>query len=94
MTADLALSLTLIGPELIVALGAIFLLMLGVFSGERATAMVNGLAVAILIGALAWLVFFGEGGKAFNVIADHGAFDACADPTKFPAGMFHIVSGS
>ena len=66
MTADLALSLTLIGPELIVALGAIFLLMLGVFSGERATAMVNGLAVAILIGALAWLVFFGEGGKAFN----------------------------
>lgn len=29
-----------------------------------------------------------------NVIADHGAFDACADPTKFPAGMFHICSGS
>ena len=29
-----------------------------------------------------------------NVVADHGAFDACADPTKFPAGMFHIVSGS
>ncbi len=66
MPADLALSLTLIGPELIVTLGAIFLLMLGVFSGARATAMVNGLAVAILIGALAWLVFFGEEGKAFN----------------------------
>ncbi len=29
-----------------------------------------------------------------NVIADHGAFDACADPTKFPAGMFHICTGS
>jgi len=29
-----------------------------------------------------------------NVIADHGAFDACADPTKFPAGLFHICSGS
>jgi len=29
-----------------------------------------------------------------NVLADHGAFDACADPTKFPAGMFHICSGS
>ena len=28
------------------------------------------------------------------MIADHGAFDACADPTKFPAGMFHICSGS
>ncbi len=29
-----------------------------------------------------------------NVVADHGAFDACADPTKFPAGLFHICSGS
>jgi carbon-monoxide dehydrogenase large subunit len=28
------------------------------------------------------------------VIADHGAFDACADPTKYPAGLFHICSGS
>ena len=29
-----------------------------------------------------------------NVLADHGAFDACADPTKFPAGLFHICTGS
>ncbi|MBA4342780.1 MAG: carbon-monoxide dehydrogenase large subunit [Methylibium sp.] len=29
-----------------------------------------------------------------HVLADHGAFDACADPTKFPAGLFHICSGS
>ena len=29
-----------------------------------------------------------------NVIADHGAFDACADPTKFPAGFFSICTGS
>ncbi len=29
-----------------------------------------------------------------NVIADHGAFDACADPTKFPAGLYHICTGS
>ncbi|MCR9255759.1 MAG: aerobic carbon-monoxide dehydrogenase large subunit [Alphaproteobacteria bacterium] len=28
------------------------------------------------------------------VTADHGAFDACADPTKFPAGFFHICTGS
>jgi carbon-monoxide dehydrogenase large subunit len=26
--------------------------------------------------------------------ADHGAFDAAADPTKYPAGMFGIVTGS
>ena len=27
-------------------------------------------------------------------IADHGAFDACADPTKWPAGFFNIITGS
>ncbi|MGA7778790.1 MAG: aerobic carbon-monoxide dehydrogenase large subunit [Paraburkholderia sp.] len=29
-----------------------------------------------------------------HVTADHGAFDACADPTKWPAGMFHVCTGS
>jgi carbon-monoxide dehydrogenase large subunit len=29
-----------------------------------------------------------------HVVADHGAFDACADPSKYPAGMFHVCSGS
>jgi carbon-monoxide dehydrogenase large subunit len=33
-------------------------------------------------------------GLRAHVLADHGAFDACADPTKFPAGMFHICTGS
>jgi carbon-monoxide dehydrogenase large subunit len=27
-------------------------------------------------------------------VADHGAFDACADPSKWPAGFFNIVTGS
>ena len=29
-----------------------------------------------------------------NTVADHGAFDAAADPSKYPAGMFGIVTGS
>src|ERR1700736_2806869 len=29
-----------------------------------------------------------------NMIADHGAFDACADPTKYPAGFFSTCTGS
>ena len=29
-----------------------------------------------------------------STTADHGAFDAAADPTKYPAGMFGIVTGS
>jgi carbon-monoxide dehydrogenase large subunit len=33
-------------------------------------------------------------GLRVHTIADHGAFDACADPTKWPAGFFSIVTGS
>jgi carbon-monoxide dehydrogenase large subunit len=33
-------------------------------------------------------------GLRVDVIADHGAFDSTAQPTKFPAGFFHIVTGS
>jgi carbon-monoxide dehydrogenase large subunit len=29
-----------------------------------------------------------------STYADHGAFDAAADPTKYPAGMFGVVTGS
>jgi len=30
----------------------------------------------------------------FKTIADHGAFDAAANPSKFPAGLFSICTGS
>ncbi len=33
-------------------------------------------------------------GLRVDTIADHGAFDATAQPTRFPAGFFHIVTGS
>ena len=33
-------------------------------------------------------------GLRAHVLANHGAFDACADPTKYPAGLFSICTGS
>lgn len=33
-------------------------------------------------------------GLRVHTIADHGAFDACANASKWPAGLFSIVSGS
>src|SRR6266498_1581712 len=33
-------------------------------------------------------------GLRSKVIADHGAFNAAAQPSKFPAGLFHIFTGS
>lgn len=66
MTPDFLSSLSLATPELILAVGAMALLMTGVFSGERANTVVNGLAVAIFIGAGAWMIFLGGEGQAFG----------------------------
>jgi aerobic carbon-monoxide dehydrogenase large subunit len=33
-------------------------------------------------------------GLRASVVADHGAFDAAANPSKFPAGLFSICTGS
>jgi aerobic carbon-monoxide dehydrogenase large subunit len=33
-------------------------------------------------------------GLRVKVLADHGAFNGTAQPTKFPAGFFHVFSGS
>jgi NADH-quinone oxidoreductase subunit N len=39
-------------PEIVLALGAMLMLMIGVFGGERNSAVVNGISVAILLGAM------------------------------------------
>src|SRR5690606_31219353 len=45
---------------------AMALLMVGVYSGERANTTVTGLAVALLIAAAAWMLLFGADGGAFD----------------------------
>ena len=58
MSAEmLSESLTLALPELILAIGAMVLLMVGVFApAERANSTVTGLAVAVLIGVLGYVL--------------------------------------
>ncbi|ATU91980.1 NADH-quinone oxidoreductase subunit NuoN [Phyllobacterium zundukense] len=59
-------NLTLMAPELLITVGALALLMIGAFSGERANALVHGLAVALLLAALALVVLFPEDGHVFG----------------------------
>ncbi len=67
MTADTLLaSLQLSTPEIILAVGALVLLMIGVFSGERSGTTVIGLAVAVLIIAGLWLVLSTGEGLAYG----------------------------
>ncbi len=66
MTFDLTSSLALAVPEVALALGAMVLLMIGVFSGERASATVTGLAVTLFVAVTAWIVIFPAEGVAFG----------------------------
>ncbi|SFJ10301.1 NADH dehydrogenase subunit N [Phyllobacterium sp. CL33Tsu] len=59
-------NLTLMAPELLIAGGALVLLMIGAFSGERANGLVGGLAVALLLAALALVVIFPQDGHVFG----------------------------
>ncbi|MEK1888472.1 MAG: NADH-quinone oxidoreductase subunit NuoN [Phyllobacterium sp.] len=59
-------NLTLMAPELLIAAGALVLLMIGAFSGERANGLVSGLAVALLLAALALVVLFPQDGHVFG----------------------------
>src|SRR5690606_19306599 len=64
MQTDLIAHLTLAAPEVLLAVGALALLMIGVFSGERATTLVNGLSVAMTIAAMTLCVHFPTKGAA------------------------------
>ncbi len=66
MYTDLIAHLTLAAPEVLLSVGALALLMVGVFSGERASTVVTGLSVALLLGALALLLVFPSEGSAFG----------------------------
>ncbi|MGG6895402.1 NADH-quinone oxidoreductase subunit NuoN [Rhizobium sp. BR 315] len=67
MTADtIFASLHLSIPELILAVGALALLMIGVFSGERSGPMVTGLAIALLAVAGLWIIFVPGEGLAYG----------------------------
>ncbi len=67
MTSETLLaSLHLSIPELILAVGALVLLMIGVFSGERSGRTVSVLAIIVLAAAAFWLVFVPSEGVAYG----------------------------
>ena len=58
-------SITLSAPEMILAVGALFLLMVGVFAGEKSSEPVSWLAVLVLIFAGGWILFNPGEGQAY-----------------------------
>lgn len=66
MTPELSASLALLTPELILAVGAMVLLMIGVYSTSRSSTLVTTLAVLVMAAAAVWLLFSVGEGKAFG----------------------------
>ncbi|MEP1092832.1 MAG: NADH-quinone oxidoreductase subunit NuoN [Rhizobiaceae bacterium] len=62
-------NLALATPELLLGVGAMVLLMIGVFVGDTSTRIVTGLSVALIVLAGIWLIWLPAEGEAF-----HGAF--------------------
>ncbi|MGN6471903.1 MAG: NADH-quinone oxidoreductase subunit NuoN [Rhizobiaceae bacterium] len=63
---DLATSLSYAVPELILAVGAMALLMIGVYAGRSANGLINVLAVLLLAAAAIWLIATNAEGEAFG----------------------------
>jgi len=59
-------SITLSAPEIILAVGALFLLMVGVFAGEKSSEPVSWLAVLVLLLSGGWIVFNPGEGLAYG----------------------------
>ena len=59
-------NLSLATPELVLAVGAMAVLLIGVVIGEGSTRVVTGLCVALLLVSAVWLVVDGSDGSAFQ----------------------------
>lgn len=62
MQGEIITQLVLILPEILIALGAIILLMIGVYSSARASLTVTGLAMALLVATIVILIVFPKSG--------------------------------
>lgn len=66
MHTDIIAQLSLILPELLVAFGALLLLLIGVYSSARAYTTITGLAIAILVATILLIIVFPKDGHFFN----------------------------
>mgnify|MGYP000874513211 CR=1 FL=1 len=66
MTTELSSSLALAGPELLIACGALVLLLIGAYVGETSSRFVTWLAVLVLLVAGIWVIYSDGQGAAFG----------------------------
>ncbi|MBB4066692.1 NADH-quinone oxidoreductase subunit NuoN [Gellertiella hungarica] len=70
----LTASLHLTSPELILGIGALVLLMIGVFAGPKSAGLVNTLAILLLVGVMGWIYVTPLEGLAFGGVFKADAF--------------------
>ena len=72
-------------PEVVMAVGAMALLMVGVFTSEKSTNTVTGLAIALLV--VAGFLVINGGGETVEIF--DGAF--VVDPFSNPVSYTHLT---
>ena len=92
MTSDTILaSLHLSIPELILAVGALVLLMIGVFAGERSGRMVSILAMIVFAIAALWLIFVPSDGLAYGGVYRADGFSRFMKVTALAGSFFALL---
>ena len=80
-------------PEIILAIGGLVLMMLAAFTGRRGTALVNWLAVALLIGATVALIGPpSHAGPVFDGMVAADLFASFGKAIMFPAAAVAIIA--
>ncbi|GGD88181.1 NADH-quinone oxidoreductase subunit N [Aureimonas endophytica] len=74
MTQAFSASLAIAAPEVILGIGAMVLLMIGVFTGERSARFMTTLSVVLLFVTALWLIFATPDGRAFDGSFELDAF--------------------
>ncbi|WP_332065593.1 NADH-quinone oxidoreductase subunit NuoN [Bartonella sp. CB189] len=62
MQTEIITQLVLIFPEILIALGAVILLLIGVYSNARSYLTITGLAIALLVATIIIIIIFPKGG--------------------------------
>jgi NADH-quinone oxidoreductase subunit N len=91
MTMDLLSSLSLSTPELILAVGAMVLLMIGAYSRGNSSTAVTGLAVAILALAAVWILVSQAHGTAYAGAYVQDNFAAFMKVLTLAASAFTLI---
>ncbi|WP_336279308.1 NADH-quinone oxidoreductase subunit NuoN [Bartonella sp. CB175] len=91
MQTEIIAQLVLIFPEILIALGAIILLVIGVYSNARSYLTVTGLAIALLVATIVIIVIFPKSGLFQTNVLIIDSFSRYMKVLTLVAALFALI---